>query len=81
MLPGESRRDVRDAFARACVHLRADAIVASTTSSMLADTLAALVTHPGRFLNAHFLNPAYLIPLVEVSPAQATDGQTFAAMR
>ena len=71
----------RDAFARACVHLRPDAIVASTTSSMLADALAALVTHPGRFLNAHFLNPAYLIPLVEVSPAQATDERTFAAMR
>ena len=71
----------RDAFARACVHLRPDAIVASTTSSMLADALAALVTHPGRFLNAHFLNPAYLIPLVEVSPAQATDERTFAALR
>ena len=39
---------------------------------MLADTLAALVTRPERFINAHFLNPAYLIPLVEVSPARAT---------
>lgn len=67
----------RDAFARACEHLRPDAIIASTTSSMLADTLAALVTHPGRFINAHFLNPAYLIPLVEVSPARATDEKTF----
>jgi 3-hydroxybutyryl-CoA dehydrogenase len=67
----------RDAFARACEHLRPEAIIASTTSSMLADTLAALVTHPGRFINAHFLNPAYLIPLVEVSPARATDEKTF----
>ena len=62
----------RDAFARACKHLRPDAIIASTTSSMLADKLAAMVTHPERFLNAHFLNPAYLIPLVEVSPAKVT---------
>ena len=63
----------RDALARACRSLRPDAIIASTTSSFLADTLAALVTHPGRFINAHFLNPAYLIPLVEVSPAKSTD--------
>ncbi len=71
----------RDAFARACAHLRPEAIIASTTSSMLADTLAALVTHPARFINAHFLNPAYLIPLVEVSPAKATAEATFAAMK
>jgi 3-hydroxybutyryl-CoA dehydrogenase len=67
----------RDAFARACKHLRPDAIIASTTSSMLADTLAAMVTNPGRFINAHFLNPAYLIPLVEVSPARTTEEKTF----
>ena len=67
----------RDAFARACEHLRPDAIIASTTSSMLADTLAGLVTNPARFLNAHFLNPAYLIPLVEVSPSKRTNESTF----
>jgi 3-hydroxybutyryl-CoA dehydrogenase len=67
----------RDAFARACRHAREDAIIASTTSSMLADTLADLVTRPERFINAHFLNPAYLIPLVEVSPAKATSEATF----
>jgi len=67
----------RDAFERACRHLRPEAIIASTTSSMLADKLAAMVTHPERFLNAHFLNPAYLIPLVEVSPAKRTAEATF----
>ena len=67
----------RDAFARACAHLRPEAIIASTTSSMLADALAALVTRPERFLNAHFLNPAYLIPLVEVSPAKSTSEETW----
>ena len=48
---------------------------------MLADALAALVTHPDRFLNAHFLNPAYLIPLVEVSPAKSTAEETYTAMQ
>ncbi|HEX7054930.1 MAG TPA: 3-hydroxybutyryl-CoA dehydrogenase [Burkholderiales bacterium] len=71
----------RDALARACRALRRDALIASTTSSMLADTLAGLVTAPERFINAHFLNPAYLIPLVEVSPARATAEATFAAMK
>ena len=71
----------RDAFARACRHLRPEAIIASTTSSMLADSLAVLVTRPERFINAHFLNPAYLIPLVEVSPARATAEETVVETR
>lgn len=71
----------RDALARACARARPDAVLASTTSSMLADALAALVTHPERFVNAHFLNPAYLIPLVEVSPARATSEATFERLK
>src|SRR5438067_1045665 len=77
----ETEEAKRDAFTRACRHLRPEAIIASTTSSILADKLAAMVTRPERFLNAHFLNPAYLIPLVEVSPAKATSEATFAAVK
>jgi len=77
----ETMEAKRDAFARACAHARPDALIASTTSSMLADALAALVTHPERFVNAHFLNPAYLIPLVEVSPARSTAEASFEAMK
>jgi 3-hydroxybutyryl-CoA dehydrogenase len=77
----ETREAKRDALARACKHLRPDAIIASTTSSMLADTLAEMVTHPGRFINAHFLNPAFLIPLVEVSPAKTTHEETFERLK
>ena len=50
-----------------------EAIVASTTSTMLVDELSKFIVHPERFLNAHWLNPAYLIPLVEVSPSDGTD--------
>lgn len=71
----------RDAFARACAHLKPGAIVASTTSSLDADALAAMVARPERFVNTHFLNPAYLIPLVEVSPARTTSEATVAAIR
>ncbi|MBI5793161.1 MAG: 3-hydroxybutyryl-CoA dehydrogenase [Rhodocyclales bacterium] len=63
----------REAFAFVCQHLRPDALLASTTSTMLSTELAGFVTHPARFLNAHWLNPAYLIPLVEVSPHAGTD--------
>jgi 3-hydroxybutyryl-CoA dehydrogenase len=77
----ETMEAKRDALARACEALRPEAIIASTTSSFLADALAGLVAHPQRFINAHFLNPAYLIPLVEVSPAKSTDEGTFDVLK
>jgi len=63
----------REALAFACEHMREDAILASTTSTILVTQLAELVTHPARFLNAHWLNPAYIVPLVELSPHPGTD--------
>ena len=71
----------RAAFEWACGHLRADAIVASTTSTMLSTQLAGFVTHPERFLNAHWLNPAYLVPLVELSPHPGTAPAIVARMK
>jgi 3-hydroxybutyryl-CoA dehydrogenase len=50
-----------------------DAIIASTTSTFLSTQLAELCGRPDRFLNAHWLNPAFMVPLVEVSPTKATD--------
>lgn len=51
----------------------ADAIVASTTSTYLSTQLAELSGRPARFLNAHWLNPAFIVPLVELSATDATD--------
>ena len=45
----------------------------STTSSILVTQLAQLVRRPERFLNMHWLNPAYLIPVVELSTHAGTD--------
>lgn len=56
-------------------------IIASTTSTMLANTLAEFVQNPERFSNAHWLNPAYLMPLVEISPSQSTSDQTVSRLR
>ncbi len=63
----------RDALARASALAGPEPIIASTTSTILADDLAGAVVEPERFLNAHWLNPAYLVPLVELSPAATTD--------
>jgi 3-hydroxybutyryl-CoA dehydrogenase len=50
-----------------------EAIVASTTSTFLSTQLSDLSGRPRFFLNVHWLNPAFLVPLVEVSPTRATD--------
>ena len=63
----------QEAFALLSEMARKTAIIASTTSTMLADELQDMVTPPERFLNAHWLNPAFLVPLVEISPGDKTD--------
>ena len=62
----------RDAFAQLSRHCDPAGILASTTSSMRVTQLAGLVTHPERFLNIHWLNPAYVIPVVELSTHAGT---------
>ena len=59
--------------------LAPDAIIASATSTIMVDELASFVVRPERFLNTHFLNPAWLIPLVEVSAGAATSGAVLEA--
>ena len=71
----------REVLARFSALAGAMPIVASTTSTILADDLAGALAHPRRFLNAHWLNPAYLVPLVELSPCAATDAAIVARMK
>jgi len=63
----------REILAAASKSVGPEVIIASTTSTILVDDLSGAVEHPRRFLNVHWLNPAYLIPLVEISPGAATD--------
>jgi len=63
----------REALARASELAGPEPIIASTTSTILVDDLSSAVAQPERFLNAHWLNPAYLVPLVELSPGAKTD--------
>lgn len=59
-------------FAWVSEHVPASAIIASTTSTFLVTELSEMVSTPARFVNAHWLNPAHLMPLVEVSRSAAT---------
>ena len=70
----------REAFARVCELAPPQAILASTTSTILVTDLVPLVTRPERLLNAHWLNPAYVIPLVELSAHRGTSKELIARL-
>lgn len=74
----EAKRDAFDAINR---HCRDDAILTSTTSSILVTQIAELVKKPERFLNMHWLNPAYIIPVVELSTHAGTSPAVLARTR
>jgi 3-hydroxybutyryl-CoA dehydrogenase len=68
----------REAFAALSACCSVDTILTSTTSSMGVSQLAQLVHAPERFLNIHWLNPAYIIPVVELSTHAATSPEVLA---
>ena len=71
----EAKKDAFDWMNRYC---RDDAILTSTTSSILVTQLKDLVRLPERFLNMHWLNPAYVIPVVELSCHEGTAPEVLA---
>src|ERR671922_2901251 len=62
----------RATFKRLSELISADAIVASASSTISPSHLADALTKPERFLVAHWLNPAHIIPLVEVVAGRQT---------
>jgi 3-hydroxybutyryl-CoA dehydrogenase len=74
--------DLKRAALAECAKLAGpNPIIASTTSTILVDDLSDAVEHPERFLNAHWLNPAFLVPLVEISPGAKTDPAVTARLK
>ena len=63
----------RDVLAACDVGAPADAIIASNTSSLPIDDLAAYVERKERFLGLHWFNPPEWTPGVEVIPSAQTD--------
>lgn len=52
--------------------MRADALLATNTSSLVLQELATELADPGRFVGLHFFNPVAQMPLVEVIEGPAT---------
>jgi 3-hydroxybutyryl-CoA dehydrogenase len=67
-------------FATLTPHLKADAIVATNTSSIPITRLAAATDRPGRFVGMHFFNPVPMMKLVEVIRGLATEDATVGAV-
>ncbi|MPY87120.1 MAG: 3-hydroxybutyryl-CoA dehydrogenase [Luteitalea sp.] len=66
----------KDAYRHVEAVVRADAILASNTSSLCITELAASTTRPDRFAGLHFFNPVPLMKLVEVIRALTTSDET-----
>jgi len=49
-----------------------DAIIASATSTISLKTFHEAAAHPDRIVIAHWLNPAFIVPLVEVAVSEGT---------
>lgn len=60
---------------------RPDTVLATTTSGLSINEIAAVCEHPERVLTAHYWNPPHLMRLVELVRAEATSEQTVADMR
>ncbi|WP_341318469.1 3-hydroxybutyryl-CoA dehydrogenase [Paraburkholderia sp. IMGN_8] len=60
---------------------RADAIIASNTSSISITALASTLSDASRFVGMHFFNPVPLMPLVEIIRGLQTNDATVQAIR
>jgi 3-hydroxyacyl-CoA dehydrogenase / enoyl-CoA hydratase / 3-hydroxybutyryl-CoA epimerase len=53
--------------------MKADAVLATNTSSIKLEDLSSCLKNPGRLVGLHFFNPVALMPLVEIIRGNETD--------
>jgi 3-hydroxybutyryl-CoA dehydrogenase len=53
-----------------------ECLLVSNTSSLPISLLAEKVRHPGRMAGSHFIQPAHIVPVVEIVAGKKTDGET-----
>jgi 3-hydroxyacyl-CoA dehydrogenase len=68
-------------FGQIDAHARADALLATNTSTLDVGRIAAATRRPGSVVGLHFFNPAQVMRLLEVVRAPATTEATLAAAR
>ena len=71
----------RALYAQAEPRLPASAVLASNTSSITLEQLAAQLVDPGRLVGLHFFNPVPQMPLVEVIHSELTRREPLAAAK
>ncbi len=67
----------REILKALCPVLKADALIATNTSSISITRLAAITDRPGKFIGMHFMNPVPLMELVELIRGLATEDATY----
>jgi 3-hydroxybutyryl-CoA dehydrogenase len=72
----EAKRTILEAIGQAARH---DAVIGTNSSTLPSSLFAGVVPNPGRLLNVHFMNPAMVMPLVEVVRGAHTTETTVAA--
>ncbi len=77
----ESEEVKRSIFKQLVPNLRADAMVATNTSSISITRLAASTDRPAKFIGMHFMNPVPVMQLVEIIRGIATDEETYLATK
>src|SRR6218665_3758871 len=71
----------RKIYGQVCPVLKADAILATNTSSLSITRLAYATDRPERFMGIHFMNPVRVMKLVELVRGIATEEGTFATAK
>ncbi|MBP5859022.1 3-hydroxybutyryl-CoA dehydrogenase [Marivibrio halodurans] len=77
----ENEEVKRDIFKKLIPHLKAEAMLASNTSSISITRLAAATDRPAQFCGCHFMNPVPAMNLVELIRGLATAEETFEAFQ
>jgi 3-hydroxybutyryl-CoA dehydrogenase len=77
----ENEETKRRIFQNLRPFVKADAIIASNTSSISITRLASVTTNPERFIGIHFMNPVPRMQLVELIRGIATRDDTYEAAK
>lgn len=67
-----------DVFGKLSLHCKADAVLASNTSYLDINEIAARCINPGRVIGLHFFSPAHIMKLLEVVRTAKADAKSLA---
>jgi len=68
----ENEQAKRELYARVEPRMKAGALLATNTSSIMLESLSSVLREPGRLVGLHFFNPVASMPLVEVIQSRIT---------